>query len=168
MDYTRIAKGCSGITRTLIDHIWTNIPRIVVTNGLLEIPWSDHDMPWAEITLKRPTIRLETKKARVFQKFSIIELIKECKKETWEWRNTEKDAEPEEVSTRKICECEETRLDCCIKQEYEIKVRRWKERRRVGEINQEILDRRVEELELKMRRVIDKCAPMKTSTKKGK
>ena len=108
MDYTRIAKGCSGITRTLIDHIWTNIPRIVVTNGLLEIPWSDHDMPWAEITLKRPIVKLEKKKARVFQKFSAIELEEECKKVTWDWINKENDVEPEKVSQGKICDCKDT------------------------------------------------------------
>ena len=67
----------------------------------------------------------------------------------------------------KVCKCENVRLDCCKDQKYEIKVRVWKERQRIGKLNQIILDERVDELEQKMRRVIDKSAPMRTTIKKA-
>ena len=165
-DFTRIARGATGITRTLIDHIWTNAPGAIKVNGLLGIPWSDHDMPWVELELNKPKIRPEVKKARCFRKFSIIELLAECKKISWEWGNYQDDAEPEVILGMKVCGCKTLSTGCCEGQKYETEVRKWKEKQRVGEINQVILDNRVEELEAKMRKVIEGCAPMRTTIKK--
>ena len=75
-----------GVSESLIDHIWTNLPAKVGGSGQEDTGTSDHELVWIDRTAKKLVEKVKMTEKRSLKNFKLEELQEKCRNESWDFK----------------------------------------------------------------------------------
>ena len=76
-----------GVSESLIDHVWTNLPAKVGASSQEDTGISDHELVWVDRMAKQLVEKVKMTEKRSLKNFNLEELQKRCREESWEFKD---------------------------------------------------------------------------------
>ena len=74
-----------GVSESLIDHLWTNLPAKVRKCGQEDTGASDHELVWANRMTRQLVEKVKMTEKHSLKNFRLEELLEKCREESWEF-----------------------------------------------------------------------------------
>ena len=74
-----------GVSESLIDHVWTNLPAKVGASGQEDTGTSDHELVWVGRRAKQLVEKGKMTQKRSLKNFRLEELQERCRGESWKF-----------------------------------------------------------------------------------
>ena len=75
-----------GVSESLIDHVWTNLPAKVGAIGQEDTGTSDHELVWVDRMARQLVEKVKMTEKRSLKNFRLEDLVERCRQESWEYK----------------------------------------------------------------------------------